>query len=119
MSSFQSHNLNGGNESSSRSRDFNLHRSFLPAHLPRNARHDTHPAKCFKVASLGLGNKTFTMKFAPAFAFLVGSASAFTAPTMTFAVGKKSATKVVKKAAPKPAPAAKKAPPKAAASAVR
>lgn len=51
------------------------------------------------------------MKFAPAFALLVASASAFTAPTMTFAVGKKSATKVVKKAAPKPKPAAKKAAP--------
>ena len=72
-------------------------------------------------------HRPFTMKFAPAFALLVASASAFTAPTMTFAVGKKSATKVVKKAAPKPKPAAKKAAPvvkkaapkKAVASAVR
>jgi len=50
------------------------------------------------------------MKFAPAvFALLVSSASAFQAPSMTFAVGKKTAKKAApKKAAPKKAAKAPK-----------
>lgn len=40
------------------------------------------------------------MKFAPAFALCVASASAFTAPSLTFALGKKKAAAPAKKAAP-------------------
>lgn len=52
----------------------------------------------------------FTMKFA-VFAILVSVASAFTAPSMTFAVSKAPAKKAAKKAAPKAV--AKKSAPKA------
>jgi hypothetical protein len=98
--------------------DFNLQGSFY-IHLRWFSRGERHLGDCllhetesFKFASSPPCKSSSTMKFAPAFALLVASASAFTAPSMTFAVGKKSATKVVKKAAPKPKPVAKKAPPK-------